>query len=137
MKKFIFFLWLSLLASTQVFACRCLEPEARRAYAEADAVILARIGAVAAPEERSVRIEAEMLRSWKAGVTRNVLLFTAFPETDCAYPMREGDTHLLYLVKHRTDSEAFWTERCMGNLIGKKAAKRIQWLDRHGKKSSG
>jgi hypothetical protein len=108
-------------------ACRCVEPRAPAAYAHAEAVATVRVSRVVALPDGVVEADADVLKSWKAGLPRSIHLVTG----DCAYPMSAGETHLLYLSRGRTDGE--WaTYRCRGNLPEPNAAERLRWLGRHG-----
>jgi hypothetical protein len=155
MKKLFFFLLLSLLASSQVMACRCVNPEPKAAYTSADAVVLVKISAVARVQEDVVRMKTEVLQSWKLKVTGNTSILPVFSITvACSYIGQEGETHLLYLKRSSSfpkdfwtgNSEGFWTgnpegfwvtANCMGNWSesSPQAAKHIRWLDRHGRKT--
>ena len=146
MKKFFFFLSLLLLASSQAMACRCSDPGPKRAYARADAVVLVKIKAVEQVQEYVARMETEVLQSWKLEATGDTDILMVFSETTaCPYIGQDGETHLLYLKKSsrlregfRTGKpEGFWTDSCMGNSPESypRAAKHIQWLNRHGRKT--
>jgi len=138
MKRFFFFLLLSLLVSSQAVACRCSNPGPRRAYASADAVVWVKIKAVEQVQEEVARMETEVLQSWKSKVTEGSNVLAVFSMTsECPYVGQEGETHLLYLKRFNDPLEGLWTDSCMGNLPESepRAAKHIQWLNRHGRKT--
>ena len=134
-----------MLASSQAMACRCVNPGPKRAYANADTVVLAKIRAVTQVREDVARMEAEELQSWKSKVTEDTNVLTVFSMiVECPYVGQEGEVHLLYLKmssnlpeEFRTGKpEGFWTDSCMGNLPESypQTTKHIRWLNRHGRK---
>src|SRR6185437_14888939 len=50
--------------------------------------------------------------------------------TDCAYSVRPGEKHLLFLLRA---GEAFTTGKCMGDTPSNRSQASLAWLRRHGK----
>ncbi|MCL2589991.1 MAG: hypothetical protein FWD67_03695 [Betaproteobacteria bacterium] len=103
----------------------------------ADAIVLAKIGAVAQAQEDVMQMEMEVLQSWKSKAAGDMNMLTVFSITvECPYVGQEGEEHLLYLKRADGPPEGFWTDSCMGNSLGShpQAAKHIRWLNRHGRK---
>ena len=122
---------LSLTASASVaWACRCREPPTRTAYRTASLVVEGTVLEVKPrPDIDGAEISFEVAGAWK-GDAPAVVSFTT--GTDCAYPVKSGERHLLFLT--RTPAGDLTTGRCRGSggLPAQAAARR--WLQRNGRK---
>jgi hypothetical protein len=128
--KFLFSLIFMALFANSAFACRCSEPGAQHAYANADVVALVRIKTVDVLPEGLFRAHAEVDRTWKSSLTKTVDIDTSSLD-NCEYRLQEGKGFLLYLKFD--DQGKLNTYRCWGNLQKSNAGERLKWLKRHGK----
>jgi hypothetical protein len=79
------------------------------------------------PDLQGDELKVRVLQAWKADAPAILEVVTG---TDCAYSVRPGEKHLLFLVRA---GEAFTTGKCMGNTQGKRSQAPLAWLRRHGK----
>jgi hypothetical protein len=109
-------------------ACRCREPSVAAAYSRAAMVVVAEVLDVRPRTEiQGDDVKFRVLQAWKADSPAILDVVTA---TDCAYSVRPGERHLLFLVRA---GEAFTTGKCMGNTPSNRSQAPLAWLRRHGK----
>ena len=109
-------------------ACRCRELSVGEAYRRAALVVLAEaVGVRARPDVHGDELELRVQRAWKEDSPQTVKVVTG---TDCAYAVRPGETHLLFLVRA---GDVLTTGRCMGNVAEKNGNGALAWLRRHGR----
>jgi len=117
---------LSLVPSSAA-ACRCREPSTAAAYRSATLVVLGEtLDVRRRPDIDGDQIEVRVLRAWKRDSLATLHVVTA---SDCAYSVRPGERHLLFLVP---SGDAFTTGKCMGNASEKRSKGALAWLRRHG-----
>jgi hypothetical protein len=116
------------LEPSSAAACRCHEPSVAAAYARAALVVMAETLEVRSrPDTQGDELKVRVLQAWKADAPATLEVVTG---TDCAYSVRRGEKHLLFLVRA---GEAFTTGRCMGNTPSNRSRAPLAWLRRHGK----
>jgi hypothetical protein len=116
------------LDPTPAAACRCREPSVAAAYSRAAMVVMAEALEVRPRTEiQGAELKFRVLQAWKADSPAILDVVTA---TDCAYTVRPGEKHLLFLVHA---GEAFTTGKCMGNTPSDRSQASLAWLRRHGK----
>lgn len=128
--RWISFLVFSLAAAYPSFAeaCRCREPSTAAAYSRAALVVLAEALEVRArPEVQGAQLKVRVLQAWKSESPEILEVVTG---TDCAYSVRAGEKHLLFLLRV---GDGFTTGRCMGNVPAARSEGPLSWLRRHGK----
>jgi hypothetical protein len=109
-------------------ACRCREPSTAVAYSRAALVVMAEALEVRArPEIQGDQLKVRVLQAWKSESPEILEVVTG---TDCAYSVRTGEKHLLFLVRA---GDGFTTGRCMGNVPAARSEGPLSWLHRHGK----
>ena len=116
------------LEPSSAAACRCHEPSVAAAYSRAAMVVLAEALEVRPrPDLQGDELKVRVLQAWKTDAPAILEVVTG---TDCAYSVRPGEKHLLFLVRA---GDAFTTGRCMGNTPSNRSQARLAWLRRHGK----
>ena len=124
------FLLLAVISLEPSFAaaCRCHEPSIAAAYSRAAMVVMAETLEVRPrPDLQGEELKVRVLQTWKADAPAILEVVTG---TDCAYSVRPGEKHLLFLVRA---GEAFTTGKGMGNTPGNRSQAPLAWLRRHGK----
>jgi len=99
------------VVAPEALACRCAEPAPEDAYRGADAVVQASVTKVVpASDGPGGTAILHVSRAWKADVPKEIAVFTV---TSCAYIWREGERHILFLI--RDSNGLYSTARCLGN----------------------
>ena len=103
-------------------------PSVAAAYSRAAMVVVAEVLEVRPRAEiQGEDLKFRVLQAWKADAPAILDVVTA---TDCAYSVRPGEKHLLFLLRA---GEAFTTGKCMGDTPSNRSQASLAWLRRHGK----
>ena len=114
--------------ANEASACRCREPMVGTAYRRAALVVLAETVAVRSrPEIQGQTVIVRVHNAWKEDSPEELTIVTG---SDCAYMMKLGEKHLLFLSPAEGDS--FTTGKCMGDRAAGDAKSSLSWLRRHG-----
>jgi hypothetical protein len=104
----------SLLATSNAYACSCVEPEVPQAFREARAVFLGEVMEIIQPHtdrptaplaDRLFRIKFKVERSWKGAATQEIVILSDQGRAGCFSwgPFLKGKKYLVY-AERRTPS---------------------------------
>jgi hypothetical protein len=96
-------LFVILLPSSIVFACKCRQPPAPKVALEASsAVFSGKVTNIETDNQGIVRITFEISRTWKGTKESSVKVSTATTSAACGYKFKKGESYLVYC--YRSDS---------------------------------
>ncbi len=130
MRKILFIIIGCVLFSvTSTFACRCVNPENKDAYAKANVIVQAIVkDIIISPSGEGGTAVIEVSNCWKTNAPSRMAVVSL---TNCAFLWEINKEYILFIFQEKNG--IYSSDRCSGNKNIDSSKSLLEWLNKHGK----